>query len=189
VTYASLLNLAQTVRPGQVVAYDANVKFSTNVPGIGSVSLPLSKKGELPVPTIPKVSIGSVDWGNISLTNTTATINLNVTNLNDFAVTMKKLNYDFAIGGQSVLNSQVTKALKFENGQQQTIQIPVSFKATSLGLGVHNTYHCLRPECAVASFLHHSRTHHDLKWVKSITVIFTHIDLNLPCHTNIPSPR
>jgi LEA14-like dessication related protein len=138
VTYASLLNLAQTVRPGQVVAYDANVKFSTNVPGIGSVSLPLSKKGELPVPTIPKVSIGSVDWGNISLTNTTATINLNVTNLNDFAVTMKKLNYDFAIGGQSVLNSQVTKALKFENGQQQTIQIPVSFKATSLGLGVLN---------------------------------------------------
>lgn len=138
VSYASLLKLAQTVRPGQVVAYDANVKFSTNVPGIGAVSLPLNRKGELPVPMVPKVSIGSVQWGDVSLSKATATINLNVTNLNDFAVKMKQLNYDFGIGGKSVVNSKVTKAINFAKGQQQTLKIPISFNAMSLGLGALN---------------------------------------------------
>lgn len=138
VTYASLLNLTQSVRPGQVVAYDARVKFGTNVPGIGQVSLPLNKKGQLPVPSVPKVSVAKVDWGNISLSNTTATIHLNVTNTNDFAVMMKQLNYDFAIGGQSVISSKVTNALNFDKGQLQTLQIPISFKATNLGLGMLN---------------------------------------------------
>lgn len=138
VTYASLLKLVQSVRPGQVVPYDANVKFSTNVPGIGMVSLPLNRKGELPVPMVPKVSIASVDWGEISLSKTTATVNLNITNLNDFAVKMKQLNYDFAIGGKGVVNSTVTKAIDFASGQQQSLKIPISFNAMNLGLGALN---------------------------------------------------
>ena len=138
VSFASLLALSQSIRPGQVLGYDANVKVSTNVPGVGPLSLPLSKKGELPIPTIPKVSIAKVDWGKMSFTNTTATIHLNVTNANDFNFAMKQLNYDFAIGGKSVVNSKVTKALSFNKDQTQTLKIPVSFSATSLGLGVFN---------------------------------------------------
>ena len=51
---------------------------------------------------------------------------------------MKQLNYDFGIGGKSVVNSKVTKAINFAKGQQQTLKIPISFNAMSLGLGALN---------------------------------------------------
>ncbi|MBL4702748.1 MAG: LEA type 2 family protein [Phycisphaeraceae bacterium] len=138
VSYASLLKLAQTVRPGQVIAYDAHVKLSTHVPGVGPLSLPMHKQGQLPVPMIPKVTISQVDWGNISLTNTNAVIHLNVTNLNAFTVGMKQLDYNFSIGGQSVFNSKITTPRQFETNKMQTLQIPISFKATRLGFGILN---------------------------------------------------
>lgn len=138
VSFASLLKLSQSVRPGQVIGYDANVKVSTNVPGVGPISLPLRKKGELPIPRIPKISVAKVDWGKLSLTNTTATIHLNVTNLNDFNFAMKQLSYNFAIGGKSVVSSKITDALQFNKDQTQTLKIPVSFRATSLGFGMLN---------------------------------------------------
>jgi LEA14-like dessication related protein len=138
VTYASLLQLASNIKPGQVVPYQANATFSTKVPGIGDVSLPLKKQGELPIPMVPKVSIANVKWDKVSLSETTATIDLNITNLNDFGLTMKGLDYAFAVGGKNVVSSKITKPVSFAKGQGQTLQIPMSFNAMSLGLGALN---------------------------------------------------
>ncbi len=138
VTYASLLQLASSIKPGQVVPYQVNATFSTKVPGIGNVSLPLKKQGELPIPMVPKVSIANVNWDKVSLSETTATIDLNITNLNDFGLTMKQLDYAFAVGGKNVVSSKITKPVSFTKGQAQRLQIPVSFNAMSLGLGALN---------------------------------------------------
>ncbi|MFG0249459.1 MAG: LEA type 2 family protein [Phycisphaeraceae bacterium JB051] len=138
VTYASLLQLASSIKPGQVVPYQVNATFSTKVPGIGNVSLPLKKQGELPIPMVPKVSIANVTWDKVSLSETTATIDLDITNLNDFGLTMKGLDYAFAVGGKNVISSKITEPMRFNKGQAQRLQIPVSFNAMSLGLGALN---------------------------------------------------
>ncbi|MAX23772.1 MAG: hypothetical protein CMJ19_04635 [Phycisphaeraceae bacterium] len=138
VTYASLLQLASGIKPGQVVPYQVNATFSTKVPGIGDVRLPLKKQGELPIPMVPKVSIANVKWDKVSLSQTTATIDLDITNLNDFGLTMKGLDYGFAVGGKNVVSSRITKPVRFGKGQAQRLQIPVSFNAMSLGLGALN---------------------------------------------------
>ena len=63
VKYLDLIRAFKDVRPGTKIPYEAQVELLVDAPGVGALPLPITKKGEIAVPNIPKAS--DINLGNI----------------------------------------------------------------------------------------------------------------------------
>ncbi len=63
VKYLDLISAFKDIRPGTKVPYEAQVELLVDAPGLGALPVPISKKGEIAVPDIPKAS--DIDWGDV----------------------------------------------------------------------------------------------------------------------------
>ena len=136
VQFASLLRTLQGVRPGSVVPYEASFDVSVDAPVVGPRSLPVSHRGELPVPAVPDVSLVSFDVGAMSLDKVEATARLRVKNTNQFAVDLGMLSFDLALGGQRVAHSASSGGQKLAPGQSGDVAVPLSFSPRELGVSI-----------------------------------------------------
>jgi LEA14-like dessication related protein len=137
ITFAELLKAAQGVRLGSVVPYSAELGLSVDAPIVGKLRVPLKKEGQLPIPTTPDIEVAEVKWGDLSLSQATGTIKLNVVNRNQFAMDLSKMSYAFSLGDVEVAKSSLAKPVSFAaGGGAGTIEIPLSVSAQQAGLGV-----------------------------------------------------
>lgn len=140
VSFAPLLAAVSGVKPGAVVPYAADMKLSVNVPQIaggGTLALPISKSGELPVPAVPDVSVAGITINEVGL-NSKATLKLNVKNTNQFAVNLAKMGFNLDLAGTQVSTVNASNALSLTPGQSGTLDIPVSLSLSNLGLSAFN---------------------------------------------------
>lgn len=133
--FADLLAMVSGIRPGSVVPYEFDGKLDVDTP-LGPLALPLRKQGELPVPAVPELSLESVQWGRISMDEATATLNLRVGNTNDFALDLSSMAYDLALGGHSIVSTNLVKPASFGADESALIAVPISFKPKDLGFAV-----------------------------------------------------
>jgi LEA14-like dessication related protein len=132
--FADLLSAVQGVRPGQVVPYTANFTFSAEAPAVGTISLPVTHQGELPIPAAPTVELVSIKWQELSLDTARAVMSLRVINRNAFPIDLNRLGYALTLSDTEVLQSGLGKQAKFEpNGGEQVLEIPLSFSPKRLG--------------------------------------------------------
>ena len=57
-----------------------------DVPVIGRITIPLTKKGKIPIPHKPDVDLDKIDWDHLSLEETSATLHLTLKNMNKFDI-------------------------------------------------------------------------------------------------------
>lgn len=57
-----------------------------DVPVIGRITIPLEKKGEVPIPHKPDVDLEKIDWDHLSLEETSATLHFSLKNMNKFDI-------------------------------------------------------------------------------------------------------
>ena len=138
VEFAELLSVLKHVKPGAVVPYTTKMEFGAEAPVIGRIGVPLTKRGELPVPSVPQVELTSVQWESLTLSEASAVLSLRVHNTNDFPFDLQELRYDLALGGRQVASSSIAEATGFTRGGEHTLEIPISFSPSSLGLGILN---------------------------------------------------
>ena len=122
-----LLDTVTGLRPGQVIPYDAELGLNVDVPGAGPMGLPLTRSGQLPIPAPPEVSIATIDWESMSLTEVRGTLTLEVTNPNEFAFTLKSFDYELSLAGHSVVQGEVARSKWLSAGHKGQIPVPVSF--------------------------------------------------------------
>jgi LEA14-like dessication related protein len=136
ITYRELLAALKGVTPGQVVPYKAVMGLSVKSPVGGALRLPLEKEGQLPVPAVPDVKVESITWSNLSLEEAKGVIKLHVTNPNQFALDVAKIDYALNLGGAEVAKSALASATKLAaSGGSGTVDIPITFSPKNLGLG------------------------------------------------------
>lgn len=136
VDLVGLLDTVKDLRPGQVIPYDAELGLNVDVPGTGPLRLPVSKSGELPIPTPPSVSVASLNWDSMSLTEITGTMLLDVENKNEFPLTVRSFGYDLSLDGNSVAHGERTNALWMSAGHKSQVGIPLSFSPGSAGVAL-----------------------------------------------------
>ena len=135
VVFSQLLQVLGEVKPGSVVPYDASLTMSVNAPNIGALELPLKHQGQLPVPTVPAVSLAGVQWQGLSTDKAEALVRVNVTNRNQFAFDLAKVAAQLSVNGSKLVTIEQPQSAHFEPEGQQTLEIPVSVSPKSLGLG------------------------------------------------------
>jgi len=134
ISFPELLKILDGVRPGSVVPYTANFVVSLDVPGGKTLDLPLRKEGELPVPTMPEITLEDVQWEGLSLEKATALLKLRVLNRNEFPLELSKLSYGLTLGTARIADSSVEQAVAFTAGGENTIEVRTSFAPKDLGL-------------------------------------------------------
>lgn len=138
VGFAEILKTLQGVRPGAVIPYRAQLSLKGDVPGIGEVSLPVSKSGELPIPAVPEIELVGIEWDELSLQRASAVATLKLKNTNDFAVDLNRLGYDLSLGGRSVADASVSRPPSLEPGQDATLTFPLSVRPLDAGVAFFN---------------------------------------------------
>ena len=134
-SFANLLSSLQQVRPGAVVPYTADLGLSVDAPGVGRLSLPLRKQGELPVPAVPELSLASVNFGELSLQKATATLVVRMKNTNSFPLDLNEIAYDLSLAGTSVGDAKLARAASLDPGGESTLELPLTIQPIKLGLG------------------------------------------------------
>lgn len=138
VSIPGLLQVVKGIRPGAVVPYRTDIELAVDAPGVGRLAVPLHKEGELPVPTVPGISLERVRWKSLTLQEATAVLHVGVTNTNDFALGLKAMRYALALGGSDIVSSSVGPSRDLAQGAATTLEIPITLQPVQLGLGVFN---------------------------------------------------
>ena len=138
VTFANLLKLVQKVKPGEVVPYESALKLWVDVPGTGPIGLPLRYSGSLPVPAAPEIELSEVQWQKLSFDNAGAVLRVRVKNLNKFPVDLTKLTYGLKLAETQVAQSGFDKVVKFAEGQENVLEIPIGINPKNFGLAFFN---------------------------------------------------
>jgi LEA14-like dessication related protein len=153
VTFAGLLQVLQSIRPGAVVPYQSTLGLSVDVPQLGRMRLPLAKEGQLPIPTVPAVSIASVSWQNLSIQGATGLVRIRVGNTNQFPVDLAAFQYALKLGGLSLANGAMTNAASLAAGTTQEIGISVSVSTAQVGLAAIQLLQGSSGTCSLAGAL------------------------------------
>ncbi|XVJ60414.1 MAG: hypothetical protein HEQ23_13860 [Tepidisphaera sp.] len=139
VDFSRMFSVLQTVKPGSVLPYAASMKLAVDGPsGVGRLSLPLNRSGELPVPAVPDVSVSGIGIGSLSLGEAKATLALSVKNTNQFALTLARMGFGLDLAGSRVSTVAATKGLALKPGETGTIEIPITLSLSNLGISAFN---------------------------------------------------
>jgi LEA14-like dessication related protein len=133
VPFQDLLATLSGVRPGSVVDWAAAIELTVDAPVIGALTLPLEREGKLPIPAVPEVSLESVRWDELSLTQARATLELGVLNTNTFPIDLDELSFGVSLGGTKVADASAVPLDELASDQTGSLQIPISFSPLSLG--------------------------------------------------------
>lgn len=131
--FQDLLSVLSGVSPGSVIDWSAALELTVDAPVIGAVTLPLSQKGQLPIPAVPEISLNSVRWDTLNLSEAKATLELAVLNTNSFVIDLDELSFGLDLGGTRVADARAVPGGSLNSDQTATVQIPISFSPLSLG--------------------------------------------------------
>jgi LEA14-like dessication related protein len=138
VKFASLFSALKGVKPGAVVPYTADFRIGVDTPVLGRIDVPLSKKGELPVPAVPEVEVSSLVIEKLGLDEIKGSAKLHVRNTNRFALDLSKLGVSLALAGKDVGVSRLNQPLSLAAGESTTVEVPLSFSPRAVGVGLIN---------------------------------------------------
>lgn len=136
--FKQIANAISGFRPGSVIPYEAAVNLSANAPGVGDVSLPVERKGELPVPTVPDIKLTNMNIENLSLTNVKAKVDMAMTNTNQFNLGVEDIHYNLKLGGNEVASSKIDKGFNLKPGETTNMSFPLEFSPLSFGRSIYN---------------------------------------------------
>jgi len=138
VKFASLFTALKGVKPGSIVDYNANFTIGVDSPALGRIDVPLSKKGELPVPAVPEVELSSLVVEKLGLDEIKGSAKLRVKNTNQFSIDLSKLGVSLALAGKDVGSSRMNQPVSLAPGRSAVVEAPLSFSPRAVGIGLFN---------------------------------------------------
>lgn len=138
VKFTDLLATMQGIKPGGIIPYNAALDFGFKAPGLGEKRFPMNIKGEVPVPAPPTVNIDKIDWNEVSMSEASANVFLNIANPNSFPVDVSALDFALSLAGTQVANTGVKSGFKVAEKGAQQVEVPISFSPMKFGFALFN---------------------------------------------------
>ena len=133
--FMHVLDMVSGLSAGDVVPWSASVDVRVDAPGVGPIALPLKTSGELPVPAVPRLSMPSIEWDELSFTEAKATVRLDVFNTNSFPLELDPSDLSLSLAGTRVASANVN-AGRLDGQGTTSLEVPISFKPSDLGLAL-----------------------------------------------------
>ncbi|KAK9670420.1 hypothetical protein RND81_13G200800 [Saponaria officinalis] len=133
VTYDEIKETYNDIKEGSIIPYRVVVQLIMDVPVFGKLTLPLEKKGEIPIPYKPEVDLETIKFEDFSFEETKATLNLKIMNKNDFDMGLNALEYQVWVGEVNIGGAKLEKSAKIGMNSEGVVGIPLSFRPKDFG--------------------------------------------------------
>jgi len=113
--------------------YQLDTEIIVDLPVIGNYAIPLTKRGELPVPKLPEIKIKGVQIKNLSFKQAELVAQVEINNPNAFDLAFNDFNYQLNINQQQWGQGNIAQRSSIPQKGKGTIDIPVNLNMLSMG--------------------------------------------------------
>lgn len=135
VPFSALPDLATTFATRTEAPYTVAASATVRTP-IGELTLPLSWTGKLPIPHLPKLSVGSARVENLSFLGARLVVTLAVDNPNGFELPLSSLTGHVLVAGQQIAALGLAASRPLAAGRVTMVELPIDLSFASAGLAV-----------------------------------------------------
>ncbi|KAK1270971.1 hypothetical protein QJS04_geneDACA006119 [Acorus gramineus] len=131
--YDDIKSTYADIKPGSIIPYKVKVDLIVDVPIFGRLTLPLEKKGDIPIPYKPDIDLEKIKFDKFSFEETTAILHLKLENKNDFDLGLNLLEYEVWLSEVSIGSAELTKSTKLDKNGISRMEIPITFRPKDFG--------------------------------------------------------
>lgn len=131
--YDDIKSTYHDIKPGSIIPYRIKVDLIVDVPVFGRVTLPLEKKGEIPVPHKPEIDLEKIHFKKFSSEETVAVLKLRLENKNDFDLAVNGLDYDVWLSDVNIGGAELEKSAKIVKNGISYMDLPITFRPKDFG--------------------------------------------------------
>ena len=136
--FEDLKNLPGELWNKDKIAYQLQSIFNIDVPLIGNYAIPVSTKGELPIPKIPDIRIRDISVKNISFISAELVARIEMNNPNDFDMGVSNLNYQLNINQENWGQGKITNNINISRKGKGLVSIPLKINFLTAGMSVYD---------------------------------------------------
>ncbi|MFP4040941.1 MAG: LEA type 2 family protein [Desulfosudaceae bacterium] len=133
VKFEDLLAAVSGLKQKSEVDYELTGGVSFVIPVAGEIRVPFNKKGRLPVPKMPKISVEKLRLDDLNMLGASLELILNLNNPNDFGINLDRFDYSFKLNGNPVAGGGATARVAAGPGQTSRIELPLDLSFASSG--------------------------------------------------------
>jgi len=115
------------------LSYALATEVEFDVPVLGNRKVPVRTSGEIPVPKVPRISMGEFNVKDISLSGAEVEVSFNVQNPNPFAISIANAAYELTVNGREWLDTTLDETIRVAGSERQTINIPIRLSSSQMG--------------------------------------------------------
>ncbi|CAH8383737.1 unnamed protein product [Eruca vesicaria subsp. sativa] len=131
--YDDINSTYNDINPGMIIPYRIKVDLIVDVPVLGRLTLPLEKRGEIPIPKKPDVDIEKIQFQKFSLEETVAILHVRLENLNDFDLGVNDLDCEVWLSDVSIGRAEISDSVKLDKNGSGLINVPITFRPKEFG--------------------------------------------------------
>jgi LEA14-like dessication related protein len=133
VDLSELVRALSGTRPGAIVPYQISLEVGVDAAVVGGIQLPVSQRGRLPIPTLPRLHVSRFRWDELSLQTVRGTMELQIGNPNAFALTLQRVDATLELAGRSVAQVELQPQRWIPAESESSVEVPIGFAPASLG--------------------------------------------------------
>jgi LEA14-like dessication related protein len=135
--FVDLYQTFQNLLDQDVSTYQLDCGFSFDVPVLGLVKVPVSKKGEFPLLKIPTVDLDALKLKNLTLSGAELQLGVRVNNPNAFSMILEHLQYRFEVNGLNWISGDARESTEVTERGEGIIEIPIYLDFFQMGRSVY----------------------------------------------------
>ena len=118
------------------VAYEFRTEVNLDLGSLGSRTVPVAQKGELPIPTMPHIRFGGFEVNEIGFSGVDVELNFRVRNPNAFGFYVSGLDYTLIVDGNEWVSAGLDESYHIEESRTSVFTIPVNIGLSKAGTDV-----------------------------------------------------
>ncbi len=115
------------------LSYALSTEVEFDVPVLGNRKVPVRTSGDIPIPKVPRITMGDFNVKEISLSGAEVEVSFNVQNPNPFAISIANAAYELTVNGREWLDTTLGETIRVAGSERRTINIPIRLNSSQLG--------------------------------------------------------
>lgn len=134
--FQELYDLFSSLRGQDEADYNLMANLDFDLPVLGETTLPLEKRGSIPMIKLPKINVSSLEVNEVNFSEADLVLNLEVDNPNGFGLLVNALSYNLDVNGHNWIDGSNSKKIAISENNQNRIAIPISLNISEIGTSV-----------------------------------------------------
>ncbi|WZY91036.1 hypothetical protein YC2023_047771 [Brassica napus] len=131
--YDDIKSTYNDINPGMIIPYRIKVDLVVDVPVLGRLTLPLEKRGEIPIPKKPNVDVEKIKFQKFGMEETVAILHVRLENMNDFDLGLNDLDCEVWLCDVSIGKAEISDSIKLDKNGSGLVNVPMTFRPKDFG--------------------------------------------------------